>query len=170
MKLYFENSQCKKHIIATPKTEEEVIKEIVKFCDEHNFKIDYIRSWGTKSETTYDVGSWSEFFILERDNENCYENTTIEDKVEAPKETKPKRVNKTEKVLAHLEKHGSITSLEAIELYGATRLSAIIFMLRKRGYNIETIDTPFVDRFGTKSTYGKYILKEKSNEALCSKR
>ena len=71
-----------------------------------------------------------------------------------------KKMNKTEKILEHLRIHGSITSLEAIELYGATRLSAIIFSLRNRGIRINTIDLPFVDRFGTKSTYGKYILIE----------
>lgn len=69
-----------------------------------------------------------------------------------------KKTNKTEKVLNHLKEYGSITSLEAIELYGATRLSAIIFNLRKRGFDIDTIDLPFTDRFGTKSTYGKYVL------------
>ena len=71
-----------------------------------------------------------------------------------------KKTSKTEKVLNHLEEYKTITSLEAIELYGATRLSAIIFNLRKRGYNIITEDLPFVDRFGTKSHYGKYILIE----------
>lgn len=71
---------------------------------------------------------------------------------------KEKKMNKTEKVLEHLQKYGSITSLEAIELYGVTRLAAIIFGFRKNNYNIETIDMPFVDRFGTKSHYGKYVL------------
>lgn len=69
-----------------------------------------------------------------------------------------KKISKHQKVLEHLKEHGTITSLEAIELYGATRLSAIIFNLRKQGFNIETIDLPFVDRFGNKSHYGKYIL------------
>ena len=69
-----------------------------------------------------------------------------------------KRVSKTEKVLEHLQAHGSITSLEAIESYGATRLSSIIHSLRKRGHNIITEDLPFVDRFGSKSHYGKYVL------------
>lgn len=69
-----------------------------------------------------------------------------------------KKTNKTEKVLEHLQNNGCITSLEAIELYGATRLSAIIFNLRKKGYKIDTVDLPFTDRFGTKSTYGKYVL------------
>lgn len=69
-----------------------------------------------------------------------------------------KKTNKTNKVLEHLEKNGCITSLEAIELYGATRLSDIIYRLRKRGMKISTIDIPFTDRYGTKSSYGKYVL------------
>lgn len=69
-----------------------------------------------------------------------------------------RKFNKTEAVLNHLKQHGSITSLEAIENYGATRLSAIIFNLRKRGYKIDTVDTDFVDRYGYKSRYGNYIL------------
>lgn len=71
-----------------------------------------------------------------------------------------KKTNKTEKVLEHLRTYGCITSLEAIEKYKATRLSAIIFNLRKRGLNIQTIDIPFVDSYGTKSIYGKYVLVE----------
>lgn len=71
-----------------------------------------------------------------------------------------KKTNKTEKVLEHLRTYGCITSLEAIEKYKATRLSAIIFNLRKRGLKIETIDIPFVDSYGSKSIYGKYVLVE----------
>ena len=71
-----------------------------------------------------------------------------------------KKTNKTEKVLEHLKKNGCITSLEAIELYGATRVADIIYRLRKQGMKIDTIDIPFTDRYGTKSVYGKYILVE----------
>lgn len=45
---------------------------------------------------------------------------------------KKRATNKTQKVLEHLQKHGSITSLEAIDLYGATRLSGIIYNLKKK--------------------------------------
>lgn len=69
-----------------------------------------------------------------------------------------KKKNKTQVVLEHLKEHGTITSLEAIDKYGATRLSDIIYRLRKQGINIETINIPFTDRYGTKSKYGKYIL------------
>ena len=71
-----------------------------------------------------------------------------------------KKMNKTEKVLEHLQNHGSITSLEAIDLFGATRLSDIIYKLRKRGYDISTVDMSFVDRFGNKSIYGRYVLNQ----------
>lgn len=70
---------------------------------------------------------------------------------------KTRTINKTEKVLEHLQKYGSITSLEAIELYGATRLSAIIFNLRKI-YNIDGIDSECTDRYGNTARYTKYIL------------
>ena len=71
-----------------------------------------------------------------------------------------KKISKTTKVLEHLKNYGCITSLEAIELYGATRLSSIIFELRKHGHKIETIDMPFIDRFGSKSHYGKYVMNK----------
>jgi hypothetical protein len=47
-----------------------------------------------------------------------------------------RRNSKSSRVLEHLEKFGSITSWEAIENYGATRLSAIIYNLRDEGYEI----------------------------------
>ena len=75
---------------------------------------------------------------------------------------KDRRVKPTKKseVLKHLKVKGSITSLEAIELYGATRLSAIIFNLRKEGHNIKTTDCVCKDRYGHTCNYAKYILVE----------
>ena len=72
-------------------------------------------------------------------------------------------MNKTNKVQLHLIENGSITSWEAIKEYGATRLSSIIFNLRKRGMNIETIMTDFVDKYGDKSKYAVYTLMEDNN-------
>lgn len=70
-------------------------------------------------------------------------------------------MNKTEKVKTHLIEKGNITSWEAIQLYGATRLSAIIYNLRyRKGMNIRTEKVEFTDRFGDKSSYGKYIYEE----------
>ena len=63
---------------------------------------------------------------------------------------------KTAKVLAHLQAKGSISIWEAIELYGATRLSAIIFNLRKK-YDITSIFHEFTDRFDNTSKYVTYV-------------
>ena len=48
-------------------------------------------------------------------------------------------ISKTDQVLKHLKKYGSITSWTAINRYHATRLSGIIWLLRRRGYEIESI-------------------------------
>lgn len=67
------------------------------------------------------------------------------------------KTSKTKQVLEHLQKYGTITSLEAIELYGATRLSSIIFNLRKK-YNIDDIYCQCTDKYGNVARYKKYIL------------
>ena len=66
--------------------------------------------------------------------------------------------NKTKKVLEHLQKHGNITSWEAITKYGATRLSAIIFNLRKN-YVIATDIQSEIDRYGNNTRFAKYVYK-----------
>lgn len=70
-------------------------------------------------------------------------------------------MNKHQLVKRHLQEFGSITSWEAIEKYGATRLSAIIYNLRYRdGMNINTMMIEATDRYGNVSPYAKYIYKE----------
>ena len=66
--------------------------------------------------------------------------------------------NKTKEVLKYLQTHGSITSMEAINLFGATRLSAIIFNLRKKGHNITSVDKTTKDRYGHTVPYAEYRL------------
>ena len=68
--------------------------------------------------------------------------------------------DKTTEVLKHLKSRGHITSMDAFNLYGATRLSAIIFNLRKKGYNIVTVDEKCKDRYGHTCNYAKYVLEE----------
>lgn len=70
-------------------------------------------------------------------------------------------MNKTKAIQLHLIEKGSITSWEAIKEYGATRLSGIIYNLRNDyGMNIITERIEFIDRFGSKGSFAKYILKE----------
>lgn len=81
----------------------------------------------------------------------------------ADMETKSEEVvrkDKTSEILKHLKVNGSITSLDAIRLYGATRLSAIIFNLRKKGYDIQTQTEVTKDRYGHSCNYARYILNE----------
>lgn len=68
-------------------------------------------------------------------------------------------MNKTKAVLMHLQEFGNITSWEAIKEYGATRLSSIIFNLRhKYNLNIVSEKIDFTDRYGSKSSFAKYVL------------
>ena len=66
--------------------------------------------------------------------------------------------NRHQKVINHLKEHGSITSWEAIQLYRATRLSSIIFNLRKH-YIIESEYETYTNELGQTSRYVRYILK-----------
>lgn len=70
------------------------------------------------------------------------------------------KVTKTDMVRNHLRKQGDITSLEAIDLYGATRLSSIIYDLRAEGMNIITERVPMVDRYGNEGHYGRYVYQK----------
>ena len=43
---------------------DEAYKEVSDFLKRHNYACHYIRYWTHGDETTFDVGSWSEFFKL----------------------------------------------------------------------------------------------------------
>ena len=62
------------------------------------------------------------------------------------------------RVKNHLIKNGTIDSWTAIELYGATRLSAIIFNLRKEGMDIESVPCTSYDRNSEICNYTTYKL------------
>lgn len=70
MKLYFQNSYGGERVIAEVQNEQEAMKEIEKFLDDHNYKSYYTRSWIENGQKWYDVGSWSEFFILDLEGIN----------------------------------------------------------------------------------------------------
>ena len=65
-------------------------------------------------------------------------------------------MNQTQQVKQHLMSGRSITSYQAFELYGITRLSAKIHELRKAGMDIDTIDREIVDRYGDKKVIAEY--------------
>jgi hypothetical protein len=68
------------------------------------------------------------------------------------------RTTKSSQVKQHLIQKGSIDSWTAIELYGATRLSAIIFNLRGKGVNIESRPRSVYDRNNNLCNFVNYVL------------
>ena len=65
MKLYFQNSRGVERLIAEPSNREEVVKEINKFLDGHNYKSYYMRVCDEDNRLIFDVGSHTEGFALE---------------------------------------------------------------------------------------------------------
>ena len=63
-----------------------------------------------------------------------------------------------EEVLEYLKNNKKITILEAIYQLGVTRLSAIIYNLKKDGYNIETQTKLIKAKNGRKTSVAEYIL------------
>ena len=66
-------------------------------------------------------------------------------------------MNQRTAVLRHLKENKGITTFEAFTEYGATRLSAIIFDLRKR-YEITDEWVERVNRYGDTIRFKRYIL------------
>ena len=69
-------------------------------------------------------------------------------------------MTQNEKVLNHLQNRGSITSMEAYDSYGITRLSARIKNLRDEGHNIASCWETAKNRDGVKVSYTRYVLAE----------
>ena len=85
MTLYFGNSEVRR-CIAHPQSEEEAFKLINKFANERNYNIFYVRSWKKDNETTYDVGSHTEFFYLNDKTTDEEEFWNVEDWLRAKEE------------------------------------------------------------------------------------
>jgi len=66
--------------------------------------------------------------------------------------------SKTQDVLNHLKNYGSISQREAVEYYNLYRLSSVIYVLKKRGYEITSELAPFVSKYGIKSNFAIYHL------------
>lgn len=64
----------------------------------------------------------------------------------------------TGRVYKYLKSHKGITSMEAFEKFGATRLSAIIFNLKKYGCKIESVHKTGKNRYGESVHFVQYQL------------
>lgn len=70
------------------------------------------------------------------------------------------RKTKKQQIREHLLKNKSITAWDAIEKFGAIRLSAVIWeFIHKEGMNIVRDSVTMKDRNGNNCTYAKYIYK-----------
>lgn len=65
-----------------------------------------------------------------------------------------------QRILDYIREHGSITSMQAFTDLKITRLSARIFNLRARSFNIENVSHTYKNGQGTTTTYTEYVLIE----------
>lgn len=68
-------------------------------------------------------------------------------------------MSQAEEILKYMKEHGSITPKEAEKHIGCMRLSARIFDLRERGYDIEKETVVVKTRYG-KTKVARYRLNE----------
>lgn len=66
-----------------------------------------------------------------------------------------KKVTQKDEVLKYLQCYGCITSMIAFNLFGITRLAAVVFDLRKQGHDIR-----MEMKKGKNSYYGVYSLHD----------
>lgn len=68
-------------------------------------------------------------------------------------------MTQTESIYRHLLNHGSITPLEALNLYGCMRLGARIWDLRRAGMGIRKTMESRKNADGQLKTYARYTLE-----------
>ena len=68
------------------------------------------------------------------------------------------KIPQKQRVIAYINKFGSISSWEAYSDLGITQLGARIDQLKKEGYNFKTEWESSKNRFGDKTEYKRYYL------------
>lgn len=63
-----------------------------------------------------------------------------------------------ERVLNYMQDFGSISSLEAFKDLGVTRLSAVIFVLKRKGHVISSNTEKSKNRYGEPVHFARYRL------------
>ena len=69
------------------------------------------------------------------------------------------KLSQRDDIIRHLMTEGSITAWEAIKEYGSTRLSAVIYELRKKGWHIESEMVTSKNRYGNPVTFVRHHFK-----------
>lgn len=69
----------------------------------------------------------------------------------------------SKQILDYMRSNGSITPMEALNLFGCMRLGARIYDLKAAGHNIITIMTIGEKASGRPSRFARYVLNEQSS-------
>lgn len=73
-------------------------------------------------------------------------------------------MNQNQQVLDYIDRHGSITSLEAFKKLGVTRLSARIKDIKDAGIQIDGLWDYTVNRYGDQCRVKRYFRGTKNGE------
>ena len=74
------------------------------------------------------------------------------------------RMTQHKRIMRHLRKYGTLTSMEAISLYGIMKLSTRVSELRARGERIETVMRKGLNRYGERVRYAEYHITEQEDK------
>ena len=80
MKVYFRDSRGNQRLLKEVTTKEDAIMVMQEFVNDHNFKIYYTRCWFAEGYTWFDVGSYFEYFLVDKNLMEQYENEQEEEK------------------------------------------------------------------------------------------
>ena len=64
-------------------------------------------------------------------------------------------------VLQHFSKYKYLSSMQAFDMYGITRLSATIYDLRQKGIKIGSVWRTSINRYGNQVRYMDYYLEKR---------
>ena len=68
-----------------------------------------------------------------------------------------------DRILEHLDKHGTITQTEALQEYGIARLASRISDIKAAGISIKTELVTSQNRFGDKVRFARYSLNQEED-------
>ena len=71
-----------------------------------------------------------------------------------------------QRILAYLHEHGSITTADAWREFSCANPRARISDLRSKGHVIDMVWETGLDRFGERSRWGRWFLKEDANAVV----
>lgn len=74
-------------------------------------------------------------------------------------------MNQCEKIVFYIQMFGSISSMEAFQDLGITRLSARIYELRNEGYQFDEKFETAKNRFGDSVSYKRYRFQKETESA-----